>query len=713
MPLNDYYVYHDQQPGWEDTVWRFKKGSYTGDDVDASAGLVHVTLDYNMQLDIGEVFESEASLENFNGYYRGQEHNSGKFAGYLQYNSPTTDYANVALGAWYNNSGSVSDCYFDLNSALTGIVTDTDGETKDLSVDITGVRAGVIGFAIAPAKSHPMCRKNRSNVVNIEADFPIFKNKDALDAYILTGDLSGCINLSDQYDLDTSTFWIYCHKKQGTLLRGKMTPDDAAGTWISQKFMANKEPVLYFVRDGSFELSLIASGIVASKYVSQPGYTIDYLPEESWTDYSLEYDGNYWGTLPDYQIAKGKVPKDGTYYYGYEFQTNIHIFKNRADAEEAIETGDYSKAINEYDLQEGNTHRPVVTGQGETSTTFGDGTVTSPFVAMYLLDRTEVLNIANVFYTDDQTLLDNIKEGLSLFGAQPYESLVSLTWYPFNVGNICQAVSQPYIYFGSYKYDQVTADRVWSLAGSTSSYVDAGTVSIDALFDSYRDFSPYTELSVWLPYHGWEKLEIAKYLNKTVNIRYYVDIATATYVIAMVADNLIVDEFSGNIGVTLPVCGNNQSQYANDMIKSVMGAAGGVVGGAMGGAMVGSALPGIGTAAGAVAGGVIGGAAGIAKGVFEMSQKPKPRDLAVVRGAFSAGAASYMPQYVIFRYDIHQLIVPDNLTELYGRPSSAGGAVSSFNGFLKVNTVKLNTYMITDSEIAETTQLLQSGIFVS
>ena len=95
-----------------------------------------------------------------------------------------------------------------------------------------------------------------------------------------------------------------------------------------------------------------------------------------------------------------------------------------------------------------------------------------------------------------------------------------------------------------------------------------------------------------------------------------------------------------------------------------------------------------------------------------MSQKGAPKDHNTTKGNFSAGTGSYLPQYVIFRFDVHDMIVPDNLTELYGRPSAAGGRVGSFSGFLQADTVKLNNAGMSEEDAAEVVSLLKEGIFV-
>lgn len=540
----------------------------------------------------------------------------------------------------------------------------------------------------------------------IETDFPIFENVTDLEQYVRTGDARLALNYNDKWQLDeTKYYYIYNNQTTGKLFNGSITPvSGATYTWHSMKFSANSEPVLYY--DDAFGLTLQAKSVVASKAVTGPGYVLDNIPEEGWTEGALEYTGMFYGTVPDRIECCGSLPDNGNYTYGYELNTNIYRFHDKASADYAQETGDYSGASNYYDLQTGNTHAPVTMGDAEGDTNFGSGSVTSPFVSSYICSRNDVLSVAGAFYSNDTSIIDNIKKGLELFGSEPFQCLCGLSWFPFNLTTICTAAAQPYIYFGSYKHapSGFSIDKIINL--KSNGYVNAGSVYIAPLFQSYRDFEPFCQLSVYLPYHGWEKLDIAKYYKKTVNIRYYVDIYTNTYACALVADNQIIDVFPGNIGNTLPISGTNMSQYANSMLQSVLGTVGGTAGGALTGAMIGGGVP------GAVIGAAVGGFAGLAKGTFDMSQKGQPKDHLMIKGAFSGASASYMPQYVIFRYDIHNLIVPDNLTALYGRPSSSGGKISTFNGFLKCDTVKLNTGGMTDPEITEVLTLLREGIFI-
>lgn len=617
-----------------------------------------------------------------------------KLCGYMPEISDNPNFSVLTIGNYYNVPGSQT-VLSGATMCYNGTITDKNGDhhydgLTPYFVEISPPLSFVVPGGV-------------DNEAHYSFNFPIFKTLQARDNYIRDGVVEDCWNYGSSYDLDyTEYYHIYNKQQQGSLYNGKITPTSSDFVWHSLRFSANKKPTLYF--DENFELKLQAPEIVASKAVTGPGYIIDNIPEESWTEGSLEYSGPFYGTLAAKLQYTGTLPENGNYMFGADVNTNIPIFKTKAEADYALASGDYSAAGNYYNLEEGNTHQPIEIGDAEASTTFGSGYATSPFVTSYVMDRNAVINIANIFYTNDATLIDNIKKGLELFGASPYDAICGLSWFPFSLNQIVGASTQPYIYFGSYQHTGVSVDKVINL--KQTGYINAGSFYVKPLFGSYRDFEPYCRLSVYLPYSGWHELDIAKYYKKTVNVRYYVDIYTNTFACALVAEGQIVDVFNGNIGSTLPVSGTNMSEYANSMLRAVLGTVGGTAGGALTGAMV---MPG---PVGAVAGAAIGGFAGIAKGTFEMSQKGKPRDHAQVKGAFSGNSAAYMPQYVVFRYDVHNLIVPANLTALQGRPSSAGGKIGAFSGFLKCDTIKLNTGRMTDPEISEVLSLLKEGIFV-
>lgn len=668
--------------------------AWSGTITDISTGTVQHTYTGNIEVEVNPVSITPEYPYAYCGYFRNYHNTSGDdwvcYSDLLGMTSPTA-----------TNPYSIGD-HYEYNEAGYTV----DYVNYEMSGDFNRFPyTGSYGAQIGSSDS-------LKYEFEIDATVPIFDTKEHCMAFILNGSDVGLLNGTASWELEeTNLYYIYNQRGNAQLYNGSITePNGATKTWESMRFNANSRPVLYFT-EGTFNLHLVANNVVNSKATTGPGYTIDYVPEEGWTNNALEYTGLWYGDVNQYGEAFGNLPDNGTYMYGYIIQTNIPIFEKQADAEEALETGDYDKAINSYDLETNPYAPPKMDGTAaEDITAFGDGAVTSPFVQTYIMSRNDVLNVANAFYSNDPTIIDNIKKGLELFGASPYESLCGLTYYPFSGSSICTTASQNYIYFGSYKHEGVNVDKVVSL--TQGAYINAGTVTLTPVERSFRNFEPYCGLSVYLPYIGWQKLRIADYINKTVNVRYYVDIMTRACAVALVANNVIIDYFTGEIGINLPITGQNLSQYANSTMNALLGTAGGAIGGAATGAMIGGSA---GLALGPVgmAGLALGGAAiGAGSGIFKMSQKGAPKDHNTTKGNFSSGIGSYLPQYVIFRFDVHDLIIPDKLTELYGRPSAASGKVRSFSGFLQADTVKLNNTGMSEEDASEVVSLLKDGIFV-
>ena len=618
-------------------------------------------------------------------------------AGYIEETGNHT--VRIAYGTAYNVGGSAYTAgrlWFIGERTINGVTTEYDGDQAAYWFDIMQQDSAY------------------DSNWTFEADFPIFDTQQHWADYIISGGTItvGALNALAGYEYEeTKTYHISMQYGTGTLFDGNVT--QATGTtlsWESMRIKANTSPVLYFT-EGTFGLTLVANQIVSSKATNGPDYILDNIPEQNWRDNELDYTGAWYGNVNRYGEAFGTLPDNGNYTYAFTFKTDIPIFAKRSDAEEALATGDYEKAVNAYDLDKGFYVIPTMDGTAaEAATVFGNGAVTSPFVQTYIMSRNDVLNVANAFYSNDTTVIDNLKKGLELFGASPFECLCGLTYYPFSGSSICTTASQNYIYFGSYKHEGVNVDKVVSL--TQGAYINAGTVTLTPVEKSFRNFEPYCGLSVFLPYIGWQKLRIADYIGKTVNVRYFVDIMTRACAVALVANNVIIDYFTGEIGINLPLTGQNLSQYANSTMNALLGTAGGAVGGAATGAMIGGSA-GLALGPAGMAALAVGGAAvGVASGVFKMSQKGAPKDHNTTKGNFSSGIGSYLPQYVIFRFDVHDLIIPDNLTELYGRPSAASGKVRSFSGFLQADTVRLNNSGMSEEDANEVVSLLKEGIFV-
>ena len=83
------------------------------------------------------------------------------------------------------------------------------------------------------------------------------------------------------------------------------------------------------------------------------------------------------------------------------------------------------------------------------------------------------------------------------------------------------------------------------------------------------------------------------------------------------------------------------------------------------------------------------------------------------RGGSTGMLNQYANQKPTFIFIYPELDIPDNFNKMYGTPSNYGGTVSSFTGYLEVDTIKLKMDGATESEKAKARNLLMAGIYIN
>ena len=196
-----------------------------------------------------------------------------------------------------------------------------------------------------------------------------------------------------------------------------------------------------------------------------------------------------------------------------------------------------------------------------------------------------------------------------------------------------------------------------------------------------------------------------------------VDIHSGECDVGLTADGLLMDTYSGQIGIKQPITWQDLSTYFQSQITAlrngVMSAVGLPVAGGATGAQAGAST---GSPYGAIAGAAVGATAGQALATpmmmwtgYKFANTKAPL---FSKGGFSSEVGANMPQYAFLVFMYNDVIIPDNLVQLYGKPSNASGSVGSFSGFLSVNSVELNISKATDAEKAEIQSLLNTGIYI-
>ena len=531
----------------------------------------------------------------------------------------------------------------------------------------------------------------------VATNVPIFETLEEAQAYVTTNQgINNAINYEvAAYDPLKTSYWHYYNVHGNVILKdGAVTPTGTSAN-RSLRFKSNSTPT-FVLNKNDFSMQLLTGEVISSYTLAAPANLLDNIPETSWLD-GLQYTGPFYGNLSDHIQKFKEAPENGTYMYGQALRTNIPIYENRDKAEEAMITGDFSEAVNYGEIKGGNDYRKPDFGESADDTPFGGGNLTSPFVVALAGSKSDIQRIADVLFDGSQSMVDALEAGLKFFGSNPLDFVLGIKAFPFALTEIATTTTRSTVFFGSYAHQFASPfNEITGLPASK--YINAGTFYLRPLYYGYRDFSPYTTLSMYAPYLGWVELDFKKYYDINVNVRYYVDIYSGQAVVVMInADkNVMIESFGPfEIATEMPITGANYSEWSQGQIRLAANGVTSLGMGALGGPV------------GAVSGGI-----NAASNLFEMTQKGTPANTKVTKGSYSCGINNYMPGCVMFRFEIHEMLEPANLIGLYGKPSHTSGLVRNFSGFLKGETARINTAGMTDSEAQEVMSLLSSGIFV-
>ena len=484
------------------------------------------------------------------------------------------------------------------------------------------------------------------------------------------------------------------------------------------------------ISDGALKYKInFGDGTVqACYYSSDYGNTWEMVPGQPTT---LPFDFTY----RPYEEADGA----GTFWaaVGDGNNENLFIFDDEEDSDEYNSGGsDGRKAKNYSEITEGDFDNP--TGEEDEETEFGEVKTRGFFSQQYIMDSSCLQALANdLFDTSAGGFWEEIAKGLGMYGDNPIEAVMGLSFWPVDLTSVFTGVSAAKVWFGGYGWEPSagTAIRLMYPNG----YKTLGSIAIRRTFRNWRDYAPYTRLYVSLPYVGVYELDLTRYYDKTVEVRYFFDTRTNGCIAALIADGHLMDYFNGQMGVTMPITLTDYAGYANSQIATLLGAGalaavaatgvGAAVAGA-GSAALGLAGTAVGTsglagaAAAAGAAGAAGGAVGIglggaavagtalgAKTAYGLSQNNINKHN-VTKGGSSSMINEYLPQYVEFIFEIQEDCAPDNYGQQYGYPSMKSGSVGSFQGFLKCQSVKLDCGVATENEKNQIKTMLLNGIYI-
>lgn len=348
------------------------------------------------------------------------------------------------------------------------------------------------------------------------------------------------------------------------------------------------------------------------------------------------------------------------------------------------------------------------------------GATNSGMISLFCPSEIEVQNLADLLFSYNffdwlQKNLQNIDELVVLFGMVPFSitgaGRANVTFLGFDISSFTHPV-----------YLTKCPDQYFEF--------DMGSVSFDGndsrihTTDSVFDYSPFSTLGIYLPFIGYQELDIDEVRNTTISLRYKVDVLSG----ACVAIIRLTDErgtrdvyqFSGNCLTQLPLGSSDISGIVQGVISVATAAAGAGAAGAV--ASAGEAFTAEKEAAGKLseagadlqnkqrAASVSNANGNLASATANgmMGMKPNYKHSGAI-GSASAMLAVKQP-YLYLKTPSEA--VPEGYERYCGFPANITTRLGNISGYAVVEDIRLNGLVATSPEVEEIYQLLKSGIII-
>lgn len=218
--------------------------------------------------------------------------------------------------------------------------------------------------------------------------------------------------------------------------------------------------------------------------------------------------------------------------------------------------------------------------------------------------------------------------------------------------------------------------------------IDCGTISLKEKFSNVFDYDPYTQVYIYLPFIGIQKLDTGDVMRGNIKVVYHVDVLTGAC-LAEISVNRdmaggILYTYSGNCAVQYPI---SSGSYMG-IVASLASIAGGVVGTVASG--------------GALAPVAMGAVSGIMNAHTRVSHS----------GGFSGapGAMGVKKPYLIITRP--QTFVASTFPHFDGYPTNVPVLLSSCSGFVQCSGVHLENIPATETELTQIENLLKTGVLI-
>ena len=352
------------------------------------------------------------------------------------------------------------------------------------------------------------------------------------------------------------------------------------------------------------------------------------------------------------------------------------------------------------------------------------------FTRIYNPTLSQIQALANYLWTD-QTVVQTIWNHIKQFLENPMDAFIAFNLVPCPVPD-----------GGTVEFKVMYIGTGINMTKAANQFVDVdcGTLAITKHYDSALDYSPYTKVSLFLPFIGHVYLDTDDVMGKTLRVKYRIDIVSGACVAKVFVNNSVHYQYSGHCAINIPFTSADFTGYISAIIqagKSVTSITAGAAGaGALATSLAGLPSPKTGESTVTYTQQQLNPDTGRMRTtnkntVTESSNTKASFDSivganvsntvgAVMSSKFNverSGSFSGNSGYLGIRrpfaiIEIPRMCNPDEYGKFNGRPSMKTRKLSECSGFTQIQQVQLTGISATNPELDEIYSLLKGGVIL-
>ena len=298
---------------------------------------------------------------------------------------------------------------------------------------------------------------------------------------------------------------------------------------------------------------------------------------------------------------------------------------------------------------------------------------TSRLFTVHSLTDTEVDNLGNFLYS-----ADFISAIQNMF-TEPMDAIIGC--FVLNHGGTLPLGSNERLKLGSIMGDTgVTGTRLTN----QFAHLDCGSINVGEFYHNVEDYAPYTSMQIYLPYIGYQAIDVNEVMGGRLNVYYDIDCFTGACLAHLYVTRDEVKQelynFTGNTATMVPLTGRDFTRGVTSTLSGIIGIAGGI---ASGNAMAAAY-----------------GATNLIGNMYDMKRS----------GNFSQniGKMGCQKPFLVVKRPLPYNA--RNYPAYYGMPSNWTVTLGSCSGYTRVKDVHLDDLPCTDQEREEILMLLKQGV---